>query len=66
MIKIEATATSFNKDCVNVRCKIKSIRGERGIVTAELATMLETIDKNFPGMLGDALDLLIEKAKRQL
>lgn len=68
MIEIVTTAEVSKKGKkvnVHVTCNIKTMKGERCVLVSELATIIKAIDDEFPGMIGEALQLNIEEARRR-
>lgn len=60
MSVIVISAKLASKDEINVKCNIKGIDGKYDILVHEMAAILITIDDKVPGLIEDALDLLIE------
>ena len=60
MIKIETRSEVKGKDDVSANCRLE-VKGERYVVVSELAAILTTIEDVYPEMIGDALQLMLDK-----
>ena len=63
MIEIVTSSELSNEGKIHTKCKIKRMSGKYSLVTAEVACMIDTIESEFPGMIGEALQLMIEDAR---
>lgn len=64
MIEIKTTSEVKNNNIANVKCML-NVNGRRYAITCELAGALETFEENYPGLIGDALELMIAKAREK-
>lgn len=64
MIKINAKSEVMENGINNVKTDLH-VDGRRCTITCELAGMLSTIEDAYPGMIGDALQLMIAKLRNE-
>lgn len=62
MIKIETRAEEKRELDISVICKIE-MEGKRYMLISELASIITTIEERYPGIIGGALQLMIDKEK---
>ena len=62
MIKIVAKTEVIDKNKVSGTCDVE-IEGKGYTIVCELASILTTIEKKCPGIIGDALQLMIHKER---
>lgn len=64
MSEITLKAELTREGEIKTKCNIRGIEDNYDILTLEMVAILTTIDDKFPGLIGDALDVMLESVRR--